>query len=277
MRVQFRIALACGFGALIGAGIASYVGPSLSWIGLLAAFFFGYLAYDFGKVAAVSKASALKVAENFSTNATERLLRGWYGLGAGLRSTLFILNFTLIPLVLLMAGNYFGLILKDPKTAEGFLQEVSVFVTMAVVLVFLVGLFGSGFVGLLAFLVYTFGENFRDGFDSNWNTQSLLRTGLRWNVVTVVLFWPWYGLYKGLTSIPYRLAGSSIKQFVSLVFIGIHSDIRVLCGSYAAVGAAVGYFGFDSPIIAFFVGGLCGVVQYELVSKRWLKIAVSEN
>lgn len=58
--------------------------------------------------------------------------------------------------------------------------------------------------------------------------------------------------------------------FVALIRI-IYSDMRLLCGTDAALGAAIGYFA-GNPIIGAAAGGIIGVLNFELVSKRLLKL-----
>ena len=60
-------------------------------------------------------------------------------------------------------------------------------------------------------------------------------------------------------------------KFVKTVFVLIHSDIRLLCGTDAAIGALIGYF-TGNVIIGMLAGGIIGVVNYELISKRLLRL-----
>lgn len=54
------------------------------------------------------------------------------------------------------------------------------------------------------------------------------------------------------------------------LFIRIHSEMRLLCGTDAMLGAIVGYFA-GSAIIGAVTGGLLGVANYALVTERWLR------
>lgn len=62
-----------------------------------------------------------------------------------------------------------------------------------------------------------------------------------------------------------------IREFVVICFRLIHSELRLLCGVDAALGAAIGY-ACGSAIIGAIAGCLVGIINYELVSKRWLKL-----
>lgn len=61
-------------------------------------------------------------------------------------------------------------------------------------------------------------------------------------------------------------------RFVKRVFFYVHSDVRVLCFMDAAFGAGVGYFA-GSVIAGAIAGCLLGIINYEVVSKRILKLA----
>ena len=53
-------------------------------------------------------------------------------------------------------------------------------------------------------------------------------------------------------------------------FLMIHSEIRLLCGVDAAIGAAVGYH-YHSVFIGMVAGALWGVLNFEILSIRVLK------
>ncbi len=55
----------------------------------------------------------------------------------------------------------------------------------------------------------------------------------------------------------------------------VHSDIRLLCMVDAMIGATAGYW-FGNTLIGGIIGAISGVINYELVSKRWLKLIPSQ-
>jgi len=64
-------------------------------------------------------------------------------------------------------------------------------------------------------------------------------------------------------------------RFARHLFIEIHSDARLICLVDAALFTAIAYC-FASPIwilVSAICGGLAGALNYEYVSKRWLKLA----
>lgn len=51
----------------------------------------------------------------------------------------------------------------------------------------------------------------------------------------------------------------------------VHSDVRLLCLCDAGIGTLIGFMS-GSPIVGALVGGIFGAVNYEVVSKRLLKL-----
>lgn len=67
-----------------------------------------------------------------------------------------------------------------------------------------------------------------------------------------------------------------IMAFAKRAFVYIHSDERTLCGVDAAIGVVAGHFlghSLVAVLLGAVVGALWGVVNYEIVSVRWLKLA----
>ena len=60
-----------------------------------------------------------------------------------------------------------------------------------------------------------------------------------------------------------------LGRFGWQVFIRIHSQKRLICGTDAMIGAGIGYLA-GSAIIGALAGALIGLVNYELVTRRWL-------
>lgn len=51
----------------------------------------------------------------------------------------------------------------------------------------------------------------------------------------------------------------------------IHSQKRLICFVDAVIGGTIGFY-YHNPLVGAAVGGLLGMVNYELVSVRWLKL-----
>ncbi|MGH7936402.1 MAG: hypothetical protein ACREF8_05285, partial [Chthoniobacterales bacterium] len=101
----------------------------------------------------------------------------------------------------------------------------------------------------------------------------LLLRGIKWVAVrtpaAVSLAFP--AIVSGIGN-----AGYTLAMFVAGVFIHVHSERRTLCFVDATLGAALGY-SFGSAIIGAVAGAVLGVVNYELISVRWLKLASASN
>jgi len=68
-----------------------------------------------------------------------------------------------------------------------------------------------------------------------------------------------------------RFVGDEMKNFVVRTFIYVHSERRTICFVDAALGALAGFF-FGSAAVGAAVGAMLGIINYELVSVRWLKL-----
>lgn len=62
-----------------------------------------------------------------------------------------------------------------------------------------------------------------------------------------------------------------IRQFAIEIFFYVHSGRRKICFVDATLGATIGYF-LGSAIFGAVIGAILGIVNYEIVSIRWLKI-----
>jgi len=60
-------------------------------------------------------------------------------------------------------------------------------------------------------------------------------------------------------------------RFAMRIFVYIHTELRTLCFVDAAIGATAGFF-LGSAIACAVIGAILGVVNYEIVSVKWLKL-----
>lgn len=100
------------------------------------------------------------------------------------------------------------------------------------------------------------------------------------SVLFIVLFGILFGAAWVITRLPRCaaiLARFSAKvavlivRFLRNVFIYVHSERRTICFIDATIGAAIGY-SFGSAIIGAIVGALIGLINYEIISVRWLRL-----
>jgi len=61
--------------------------------------------------------------------------------------------------------------------------------------------------------------------------------------------------------------------FAKTIFVLIHSNERLLCMVDAAIGVAIFHFTGNNIFLGMLAGGVLGVVNYEIVSVRLLKLS----
>jgi hypothetical protein len=106
---------------------------------------------------------------------------------------------------------------------------------------------------------------------------------LNFNPIAAI-FWMIYGIVLALIHSPSFISDAAtscaatvvqamaqLKKFVVGLFIYVHSTRRTICFVDATIGAAIGY-SLGSAIYGAIAGAFLGVINYELVSVRWLKI-----
>ena len=87
-----------------------------------------------------------------------------------------------------------------------------------------------------------------------------------------------YLLPKGIVWFSRRLPGYCCKgvkiigRFIKTVFVLVHSNERLLCMVDAAIGVAVFHFTGNNIFLGMLAGGVLGVVNYEIISVRILKL-----
>lgn len=284
MKETQKIALACFIGGALGAFVTLLVSPTLWWFGMLAGFAGGYVSYEFKQVR-----QAIPVA--------------WKAAG-GIRmefvgeiKAFFSQKhpFLYPALVLVVWPTQHIMILPTPS--EWNFTTGVVAICFAAFLYCLSAMFMAYILAGLAFVGSRFGEGcyFYPFFLPQYNLKELLQSvrhvkkeGLRREPATYRNVARWVA--KGITFSVYVLIVVILYLFGHLVeflwrflvnlFKLIHSDKRLLCGTDAALGVAVSYTWLTSlgnPFVMVIGGGLIGaalgILNWELVSKRWLGVA----
>lgn len=125
----------------------------------------------------------------------------------------------------------------------------------------------SGNASTIPIFAFTFGIPFLIGFLTDDNTGAardfVNENALRYN------FFIFYFYLIPMYAIDLLI---SIPMFVKTLFILIHSDERLLCMVDAGIGCAIGHLFGNIAIIGAVSGGLMGILHYELISKRILKL-----
>lgn len=243
MSKSLKVFLACFIGAGIGALTALQINGYFWWLGLLVGGLTGYLSYEFKKVlGAIPR--AWRAVSSWRPN--------WRSARAG---------FLITGVMVSWFTAFYGLL--------GLLDSIK---TSISVIIFM------GFVTLLISLVV--GINFlfikEDEEEIDW------KPFWRYNSVYVCFYHLPIWTVKGIIYIVPRTPKFIWKviivlaQFIKTLFIMIHSEIRLLCGVDAAIGAVIGYL-TGNVIVGAFAGGLFGVLNYEIVSKRVLKLAKNNS
>ena len=228
------IFIACAFGALIGGLFARSVSSEFWWTGMPIGGLVGYLAIDFGAV----------------VRAIPRAWRAAYG-GFHLRSAVSvtvravltgvfgIINIFL-PVVATTVVMWNIPVLHDWLQPHSFIREMALMVSV---------------LGGLGFTVLSFGECSR-------GVLTFREIFVKINPFVVHAF--------GIAFVIYGLA-----MFTKYLFVEIHSKRRLLCMMDAALGVGLGYlvdYGLAGLVIGTIAGGLFGLLNFEVVSKRWLGI-----
>ena len=269
MNRSLKVMFACALGAALGTFVALAVNSYFWWLGLPVGFIIGYLAYEFETVIAATKTVSRKTfgwrpdAELWKAY-IKACLASWlvtltYGFGLAIPTTL------LITLLILLTTGGMGETSITQGVTENFLEVCDLFLGILMVWSLLCWLFG----GIPAAIEMTILTMARDRSERLNDLEKARKDLLLWNPIRVY----GYLVPKGIWWTAVRLP-SGVKttgRFAWLIFCEIHSDVRLLCGLDAAIGAACGYFA-GSVLIGLISGGVMGLVNFEVVSKRVLKL-----
>lgn len=247
---SLKIFLAVFAGSLIGGLVCRHIGFTFWWIGLLIGGLIGYLAYE-----PLAVLKAIPVAWHFAC----RLM--------GLSGRFLRENRGII-LIIFLAGQlaWFWLIVPLVLLANATSKLLSTWPI------------GSTYCFIMAIGFYGMLGKGRNKPEVHRNYKLFLT---HFNPVSLVFYtYPVY-MYRLTRDIikgcwHYRRAPLVAGRFLSLffwkLFLIIHSQERLLCGIDAAIGAALVYFLHYSPLIGAGLGGLFGVMNFEILSKRILKV-----
>ncbi len=251
MNKTLRIGIACFLGATLGATLALYFNHYFWWAGVLLGGFTGYISYEFKTVIyaladswnwARSEFGGIKfpTMRTISNNLAEVI---------GSSAALIIVGMALMSIGATWVIPIF--------TAIGYPDEHKVGATL--LFSFLIGIISMGVGCAVAGRL----KKFEAGSEIPSFKFLLLTT----NSLTVFMWLVPILLIKFGRAIPDRIA----SRFVKRVFLLIHSDIRIICMTDATIGALVGYQ-FNNPLTGGVTGALLGIINYWVVSIRWLKI-----
>lgn len=267
-----NVFLACALGGGTGSLVALQVNPAFWWLGLVTGGFTGYLSYEFNNLV---RAVKTVLTEELRSETHSKFVAGLSQLGYSLSLVtsgivIFVATLALFAFLIMILG-----VTNIPKPGAGKIQE---------------GLVAMGFVSIviISIAVAVAGILYAEDFaeeklgiaEYNKSSKENRSLSLAINPITTIFFWipllMLVGLWKILVGI-YRIIGITppalkvMKNLAKKIFIMIHCEIRILCLLDSAIGAAVGYF-VGNAIVGALAGGILGVVNFELVSKKWLKV-----
>lgn len=237
---ESKVALACFVSAFIGLIVAFTIHHFFWWVGMLVGGLVGYLSYNLREVWDASRH-------------VWRSLASWRCDWNRLRGAM-------------VDGCYFVAFVSTPLTLFFLIPAMDIPLVIATITIL---------------IFFSVGMALSYGIPLPSEAKNLAK---RINIVSASC-WIVYGFIKGTAKCAEQMpkAVMFVCRFVKGVFILVHSDIRLLCGVDAALGVLAGRIAGQGitvtvPVIlavAVFsgiVGALLGVLNYRLVSIRWLKL-----
>lgn len=247
-RNVIKVMLAVFAGAFIGAMVALQFTANFWWIGLLAGGLAGYLAYD-----------PAEVIRNIPTAWRTARRETWkYSLGGLIMYFKFMikewrsfLRGVQLMLVICMWLYGLGYIMSDfdVSATSQFMSLKAMLISIACIILLFSQLFGSLFA------------------TADESATKLFKAMIKYSNPFRVFF---YSLPRGIFFGTILLVKFAVKFTVTL-FKLIHSDLRLLCGIDAAIGAAIGYFTIN-PLLGATIGAVWGALNYWLISVKLLKL-----
>ncbi len=273
---SFKVFMATALGAFIGSVLVIQLAPMYWWVGMLVGAIIGYIAFD--------PMGILRMMPEAWINTRSILTKSFPALARELLTLIATLIFLIVHLVRVV----FWL---SVATLSG--ATWAVLLALAICMVFRhetsLRLVDSGVVenavlilalGAVVAMIFALNEdtmrrtlNDDEPLDTRqvclnifrqYNLPSVLIRYLPSTLLWVVklLWWSITGLVAGIVF---------LATFFWVLFKLIHSDLRLLCFFDAAIGTFIGS-STHNPLVGMLIGGLVGVLNYELISKRWLKI-----
>lgn len=236
-----KVFMACTLGGGVGALVALQMWQPLWWVGMLVGGLIGYLTYEFNEVRrAVSQAW--------------REVSGWRPNREWWRVFLRLLPVISIgPSATIIAPLFFLSTLLnrgwDPILNKTF---------------------------MVCFALFSIAMTYLDA-EYPKEVSENLQLSKKLNVFRVYFWVVPRAVLKSVWLVATRSPGLiargvvTIARFFRYLFVLVHSEVRLLCGLDAALGAAIGYYAGHAGIGAL-AGGLIGVANFEVISKRWLKL-----
>lgn len=296
MNRTLKIFIACALGAFVGTLVTLELNKYLWWVGLIVGGIFGYLSYEFNKIREAIVESWHQVpdvyhkalnrcSKVFSKLSTVKFWKDWAVFFMGCFFLFLIVIGLMFGFLVLMSWD--GIVQSHTSSisTQSAGSELMEFLGMFFIIVFVMALI----VSLISI---------KEGPDAPFlSIKESKWVAIHLNPFTLFIYYPLFGLVLVirkiiLESIPLIIekTPTAMKKFklnvlkffldvwlfIKRIFISIHSDHRLLCAIDAGIGTAIGYF-FHSALIGALAGGIFGVINYEIVSKRILHLPVCKE
>ena len=287
----FEVFCSIVLGAFIGATVAHSHSNSFGWaaLGIALGGVIGYFIYDWRKVVAAVPA-AYRAACGWKLDKIYLAKGFWLFVYFGLMSFWIAMGFFAFNLLL------WGFGYRDIQGVEK--NTIAVFGTSLVGIVVVVCLFFP--------LNYSFGLHYpgpshvsrrsslKEIISIRSSARALYPSQMIFHIipraVSCVARWMWkviaatvFGLLAFTCKVPGGLVafGKFIPRFFWRFFLEIHTDARRICGTYAAAGAAIGFFTWGTPGIFAIVAGFIGLADYltltPVLRRRYIPVPVRRS
>jgi hypothetical protein len=244
---SLKIFLACATGAGIGTLVAIEIGHNFWWIGALVGGLIGYLVHEFKEVIEAVKDARRWVAHDFKTLAEDEreIWKEMFGFKYVFHS-LYKEECMAVIVAFVFLSNFFIPIMILVSSFDFLSGDITVYLSLIA--------------NLWLSLSLLLG---RDEYVEKSDFWSMVL------VVTLPVLCYFFLVRKNeQAKVPIFEFFKIMFNFVRRVVILIHSEVRLLCGIVATLGATIGYFS-GSAIIGALAGGVIGVIYYKIVSE-WM-------
>lgn len=247
-----KVFMACALGGGVGALVALQMWQPFWWVGMLVGGLVGYLAYGFDEVC---RAVSLAWRETIEWHSNPVDWSNWR------KDFMSVFNFILnIAVGVCLSAIFIYAVWGTHSQSNNllFIKFVGSF------------LFMGGCIGLFVAAFSASDSAWRAvGTCSPYPTSTNVFRFYFLIVPRAIVKGVWLAVTRGPGWIAKGVV--VIARFLWQVFLLIHSEMLLLCGLDSAIGAAIGYWLGNAGIGAL-AGGVFGLINFEIVSKRWLKL-----
>jgi len=245
-----KVLLACALGAGIGALIALELNRYFWWLGMPAGALVAYLTYEF-KIVLGAAPMAWQKAKAIAGWRPKTNKENWTRNAVALAAILSIYSIA-VPFIAIIELD---MVLRNPMPF--LLMALGIPVVFALGLYPIMAMDGVSDEELKKFKLFFRYNLFSVYF---WFLPKYLILGICKLAV---------GAWRAIKLAP--VVFTTVFVFCWQLFLAIHSDERLLVAVAAAVGCAIGYF-YGSALVGAFSGGIFGILNFEILSKRALKL-----